>query len=127
MIQACLRNTIHAVLLVGAGCCCREPFPETDAARHEIFFCLEQLLFIWHWKIPGQLISSCIAGNLAPKLDSNHVFQGKIIIILLQKYGIFGYTTGVEQLRDPQVNSKQKPFSALFNSDYVAASRHINT
>jgi len=66
-------------------------------------------------------------GNLASKIDSNHLLQGETIIILLQKYSIFGYTTGIEQLRDPQANSKQKPFSALFNSDYVAASRHINT
>ena len=66
-------------------------------------------------------------GNLAPKLVSIEVLQGETIIILLQKYGIFGYTTGIEQLRDPQANSKQKPFSALFNLDYVAASRHINT
>ena len=66
-------------------------------------------------------------GNLAPKLDSIEVLQGETIIILLQKYGIFGYTTGIEQLRDLQSNSKQKPFSALFNLDYVAASRHINT
>ncbi len=66
-------------------------------------------------------------GNLAPKLDSIEVLQGETIIILLQKYGIFGYTTVIEQLRDPQANSKQKPFSALFNLDYVAASRHINT
>jgi hypothetical protein len=70
---------------------------------------------------------SCIMGNLAPKLDSNHLLQGESIIILLQKYSIFGYTTGIEQLRDPQANSKQNPFSALFNLDYVAASRHINT
>ena len=66
-------------------------------------------------------------GNLAPKLDTNHVRQGETIIILLQKYSIFGYTTGIEQLRDLQANSKQKPFSALFNLDYVAAQRHINT
>jgi len=104
-----------------------ELYPETDAAHHEISFCFEQLLFIWHWKIPGQLVYSCISGNLAPKLDSNYVLQGESIIILLQKYSIFGYTTDVEQLRQPQSNSKQKPFSALFNSDYVAASRHINT
>jgi len=65
-------------------------------------------------------------GNLAPKLDTNLVRQGETIIILLQKYGVFGYTTSIEQLRDPQANSKQKPFSALFNLDYVAASRHIN-
>ena len=74
-----------------------------------------------------QLIYPCVMGNLAPKLDTNHVHQGETIIILLQKYGIFGYTTGIEQLRDPQANSKQKPFSALFNLDYVAALRHINT
>jgi len=66
-------------------------------------------------------------GNQAPKLDTNHVRLGETIIILLQKYGIFGYTTGIDQLRDPQANSKQKPFSALFNLDYVAALRHINT
>ena len=66
-------------------------------------------------------------GHLALKLDSNHVLQGETIIILLQKYDIFGYTTGIEQLRDPQANSKQDSFSALFNLDYVAASRHINT
>jgi len=53
------------------------------------------------------------------------LLQGKTIIILLQKYSIFGYTTGIEQLRDPQANSKQKPFSALFNINYVAAQRHI--
>lgn len=112
MIQTCLRNTIHAVLLVGAGCSCREPYPETDAARHEIIFYLAFHLSIRHWKSPGQLIYSCIVGNLAPKLDSNHVLQGETIIILLQKYSIVGYTTGIEQLRDPQANSKQKPFSA---------------
>ena len=106
IIQICLRNTLHAVLLVGAGCCCREPFPETDAARHEIFFCLASHLSIWHWKIPGQLIFSCIMGNLAPKFDTNHVRQGETIIILLQKYGIFGYTTDIDQLRQPQSNSK---------------------
>jgi len=66
-------------------------------------------------------------GNQAPKLDTNHVRQGETIIILLQKYGIFGYTTDIDQLRDPQANSKQDPLSALFNIDYVAASRHINT
>ena len=126
MIQTCLRNTLHAVLFVDAGCSCREPYPETDAARHEPFFYLERLLSIWHWKIPGQLIYSCIMGNLAPKLDTNHVCQGETIIILLQKYGIFGYTTGIEKLRDLQSNSKQNPFSALFNLDYVAALRHIN-
>ncbi len=54
-------------------------------------------------------------------------YEGETIFILLHKYGIFGYTTGIEQLRDPQANSKQKPFSALFNLDYVAALRHINT
>ena len=53
--------------------------------------------------------------------------RGDTIIILLQKYGIFGYTTDIEQLRDPQANSKQDSFSALFNLDYVAALRHINT
>ena len=127
MSQSCLTNAIHAVLLVGAGCSCREPYPETDAARHEIIFCLASHLSIRHWKSPGQFIYSCIMGNLAPKLVSIEVLQGETIIILLQKYGIFGYTTGIEQLRDPQANSKQKPFSALFNSDYVAASRHINT
>ncbi len=49
------------------------------------------------------------------------------VVILLQKHHIIGYTTGIEQLRDLQANSKWKPFSALFNLDYVAAQRHINT
>jgi len=118
---------VQVVLLVGAGCCCREPYSETDAARREIIFCLASHLSIRHWKIPGQLIYSCIVGNMAPKIDSNHLLQGETIIILLYIYSIFGYTTGIEQLRDPQANSKQKSFSALFNLDYVAALRHINT
>ena len=127
ILRVIRRNALHAVFHVGAGCYSREPYPETDAARHEIFFCLALHLSIWHWKIPGQPIYSCIVGNLASKLDSNYVLQGETIIILLQKYDIFGYTTDIDQLRDPQANSKQDSFSALFNLDYVAALRHINT
>lgn len=74
-----------------------------------------------------QFISGCHVEDLASKLVIREFLQGETIIILLQKYGIFGYTTGIEQLRDPQANSKQDSFSALFNIDYVAASRHINT
>jgi len=107
IIQICLRNTLHAVLLVGAGCCCREPFPETDAARHEIFFCLEQLLFIWHWKNSWPAYFSCIMGNLAPKTRHQILFaRGKLLSFSCKKYGIFGYTTDIDQLIQPQSNSK---------------------
>jgi hypothetical protein len=65
-------------------------------------------------------------GEPGAKTRQQPCSPGETIIILLQKYDIFGYTTGIEQLRDPQANSKQDSFSALFNLDYVAASRHIN-
>jgi hypothetical protein len=59
IIQTCLRKTIQAVLLVGAGCSCREPYPETDAAHHEPFLFLAFYISYWQWEnISGSFLAA---------------------------------------------------------------------